>query len=108
MAKKSNKKKPLPLHQIWQAEPDDAIRLAALRWFALQIERLSIEIYASDKNRYFELEKIFRTALTRMSGTKKSLSQKSDDSECPEGFILCKNGLCAPMCDGIIGESTPE
>ena len=76
MAKKSKKKKPLPLHQMWSAEPDDAIRLAALRWFALQIERLGIEIYASDKSRYFELEKILRTALSRMKGTKKSLGMK--------------------------------
>ena len=55
MAKKSRKKKPIHLHKIWHAEPDDAIRLAALRWFALQIERLSIEIYASDKSRDFEI-----------------------------------------------------
>ena len=107
MAKKTKKKKMLPLHQIWQAEPDDAIRLAALRWFALQIERLGIEIYATDKSRYAEIEKILRTALSRMAGTKKDLSQ-DEESECPEGFILCKDGFCAPMCDGISGDSSPE
>jgi hypothetical protein len=107
MPKKAKKKKALNLHTVWRAEPDDAIRLAALRWFALQIERLSIEIYASDKSRYFALEKLFRGTLSRLAGTKKDLTPKTDEeTQCPEGFILCKDGLCAPMCDGISGDTS--
>jgi hypothetical protein len=25
----------------------------------------------------------------------------SDSDDCPPGFALCKEGLCAPMCDHV-------
>jgi hypothetical protein len=99
----------LPLHIAWQAEPDDAIRLAALRWFALELERLSIEIYATDKNRFAEVEKLFRSTLSRLADTRNEIAASIDeDDECPEGYIRCKDGFCAPACDGIISESNRD
>jgi hypothetical protein len=102
MAKKK-KTKAGPGVRVWQADPDDAIRLAALRWFAIEIERLSIEIYASDKTRYLDLEDLLRGAVKRM----KKITRRFDldDEDCPNGYVLCKDGLCAPMCDGIITDN---
>jgi hypothetical protein len=28
----------------------------------------------------------------------------ADDGDCPEGYFLCRDGVCAPMCDGIIAD----
>ncbi len=47
----------------WQAVPNDAIRLAALRWFALTIEKEAIELYATNTATFPEMEKILRKAL---------------------------------------------
>ena len=85
---------------VWQAGPDDAIRLAALRWFALEIERMGIEIYASDKTKYKAIEKVLRQTMTAMNAQRDRVIV-ADSDECPDGYVLCKDGLCAPMCDGI-------
>ena len=85
---------------VWQAGPDDAIRLAALRWFALEIERMGIEIYASDKTKYKTIEKVLRQTMKAMNATRDHVIV-ADSDECPDGYFLCKDGLCAPMCDGI-------
>ena len=85
---------------VWQSGPDDAIRLAALRWFALEIERMGIEIYASDKAKYKAVEKILRQTMTALNATSEDIIVAASD-ECPDGYVLCKDGLCAPMCDGI-------
>jgi hypothetical protein len=90
--------------RVWQADPDDAIRLAALRWFAIEIERLSIEIYASDKRKYRTMERLLRRTVKRM-GAIGDRTNVLRDEECPNGYVLCKDGLCAPMCDGIVADS---
>lgn len=87
----------------WQADPDDAIRLAALRWFALEIEKLAIELYASDKTTYRAMEEILIGTVKQMGDLSTKLMLQED--ECPEGYVLCKDGLCAPMCDGIVTDS---
>jgi hypothetical protein len=98
MARK--KKTTRPRRAVWQAQPDDAIRLAALRWFALEVERLSIEIYATDKRRYVPVERLLRDTLKRM-GTIRASAKVDDPGVCPDGYVLCKDGLCAPMCDWL-------
>jgi len=100
MAKKKTKK----ITKVWSAQPADAIRLAALRWFALRIESLAIEIYASDKTRYASMETLLRVTLKRMRRVKSNITVHHE-SECPDGFVLCKDGLCAPMCEGLIADS---
>ena len=94
MARKQARKRKQP----WKPDPEDAIRLAALRWFGLELERLAIEIYATDKSKYPEMESVFRKAI-------KGLKQAGlggphqDEEECPPGYVLCNDGLCAPACD---------
>lgn len=96
MAKR--KKTSAPSTNKWQPRADDAIRLAALRWFALELERLSIEIYASNQALYPQMEGVLRQAMKSMGGVARRVNLAAD-GECPEGFFLCKDGICAPMCD---------
>ncbi len=98
MAKKPTKK-PSGGKRLWQAQPSDAIRLAALRWFALEMERISIEIYASNQAAYAKMERVFRHALGDLDDVRKTAALA--DGDCPDGFVLCKDRICAPMCDGI-------
>lgn len=82
----------------WKADPEDAIRLAALRWLATELEQMTVEIYASDKGKYDGMEDILRGALKEMKKLGRRASMQEED-ECPPGYVLCKDGLCAPMCD---------
>ena len=86
----------------WQAVPNDAIRLAALRWFALTIEKRTIELYATKSSTYHDMEDILRKALHRLDHLRNTLAV-GDDDECPEGYIMCGNGVCAPSCDKLTG-----
>lgn len=101
MAKKQSRSGKEP----WKPEPEDAIRLAALRWFTIELERYSIEIYASDRTQYPAMEGVLRKALTEMKAFGRPAGAASrkrglqEEQECPDGYILCKDGLCAPMCD---------
>lgn len=89
----------------WQADPNDAIRLAALRWFALEIERRSIEIYATDRKRFTSIENLLRQALRQLQAVRgQVMSLEVEQEDCPMGYLLCKDGLCAPMCDWLANE----
>ena len=103
--KKQGKKTRHP--QVWVPEPDDAIRLAALRWFALEMERISIEIYATDKRKFALMEKVLRGTIAKLNFVRENLNALSDD-ECPDGYIRCKDGTCAPSCDGFADASNDE
>jgi len=97
----AKKKKQAPPRNKWQAHPNDAIRLAAFRWFALEIERVAIQIYASNQTLYEDMEHVLRDTLKSMANVGKDIA---DDGDCPEGYFLCRDGVCAPMCDGIIAD----
>ena len=79
----------------WQAAPNDAIRLAALRWFALTIEQTCIEIYATDTNSYHVMEEELRHVVRKLQKHRAKLTLGNDT--CPDGYVLCGE-TCAPMC----------
>jgi hypothetical protein len=101
MAKK-RKKSASPANK-WQPRPNDAIRLAALHWFALELERVSIQIYASKPELFNDLEGVLRKAVKGLGDIRRNFDI-GDGGDCPEGFFLCRDGICAPMCDGIVDE----
>jgi hypothetical protein len=78
----------------WQGSNDDAIKLAALRWFALEIESNAIQIYATDRTQFDGLERLLRECVQKMEQSKKNLGGGDD---CPPGYIWCRTE-CAPMC----------
>ena len=86
----------------WKPGADDAIRLAALRWFTIELERYSIEIYATDKSKYGAMETVLRRALADLKAAGRRTPSVKGEENCPDGYILCKDGLCAPMCDSDV------
>lgn len=81
----------------WQATPDDAIRLAAIRWFSATIEATAIQMYATNPARFEELEGVMRMCLGELGRLRNALADPNSD--CPPGFVLCKDDVCAPMCE---------
>ena len=103
MAKATNRKKTQKEKRSpdWSAGPNNAIELAALRWYSLGVEQRAIEIYATRPARFADLSRLLRKQLRELDAFADRLALTSDD--CPPGYELCPNGICAPMCDGEVG-----
>ena len=67
--------------------------LAALRWFALTIEKEGIELYATNSATFPEIEKILRKALGEIDELRDKFAAQEGD--CPEGYILCDDATAA-------------
>jgi hypothetical protein len=83
----------------WTPSPNDAMAMAAIRWFACVIETYSIELYASNPSTFEHTEKILRATLKElgMQKDRQRLARLADE-DCPTGYLLC-DGLCKPACD---------
>ena len=99
------KKKPTGGTGRWQAAPNDAIRLAALRWFALTIEKEAIELYATNTATFPEIERILRKALGHIDDLRDKFAVAEEG--CPEGYVLCDDDVCRPSCDKL-GSDKPD
>lgn len=83
----------------WTPSPNDAMAMAAIRWFANVIETYSIELYATSPKTYAHTEKILRHAVKKLALQKTSLQKGLDSEDCPDGYILCRDAICRPACD---------
>jgi ferredoxin len=83
--------------QGWEYSPKDALRLAAIRWFANTIENLSIELYATNPVTFENTEALLKETLQQLKLQREQISTTGQD-ECPDGYELC-GGLCVPSCD---------
>jgi hypothetical protein len=79
----------------WQPQGDDAIKLAALRWFACTIEAQAIQIYATDSGKYQAMVEVLRGCVENLRDVSGDVE---DSGDCPPGYVLCGTE-CAPMCD---------
>lgn len=85
----------------WEPSPNDAISLGAFRWFANALENAALELYATDRESYRHIERILRNALKEMSQTRMEFAVSQEENGCPDGYLLCEDGLCKPSCDWI-------
>ena len=79
---------------------NDAQRLAAIRWLAMRIEQVAIEVLVTNRDKYEAVEGSLRDEVNRL----KQMGRREEGiegDECPDGYVLCRDGLCAPMCDGL-------
>ena len=83
--------------RMWDPSPEDAISLAAFRWLANAIENASIELYATDRESFKEVEGILRHTLKDLGRMRRSFVSE-DEKGCPDGYVLC-HGICAPACE---------
>jgi hypothetical protein len=81
----------------WEPSPQDAMRLAALRWFANTIENFSIELYATDRTSFEAVETVLRETLRELKSLRAQFPLSAN--RCPDGYVLC-HGVCSPSCDG--------
>jgi hypothetical protein len=92
------KKSTTPVKQAWVAQPQDAINLAALHWYALTVDRLCIEIYATNRKKFRELERLLQSQVKALYEFAENV-RFTDDDECPPGYMMCSDRLCAPSCE---------
>ena len=45
----------------WTPEGNDAINLATIRWYAITLERLLIEMYSTNRKRWPDIQKMLET-----------------------------------------------
>lgn len=82
----------------WEPSPDDAMSLAAIRWFACVIESYSIELYATNPSTYEHTEKILREAVRKLGLQRLKVGMGLTTDDCPPGYRMC-DGICKPACD---------
>lgn len=95
MAKARGKK---PTTHKPQRGTNDAQRLAAIRWLAMRIEQISIEVLVTDRDKFDAVEGSLRDEVKRLKQLGRP-ERPIEGDDCPEGYVLCRGGLCAPMCD---------
>ena len=76
---------------------NDAQRMAAIRWLAMKIEQISIEVLVTDRDKFDAVEGSLKDEVNRLKQICRPEPPVAGD-DCPDGFVLC-DGLCAPMCD---------
>jgi hypothetical protein len=83
--------------------------LAAVRWLANSIENLGIELYATDRESFPEIERVLRSTLEELRGIRVQFAVSEEENGCPDGYVLC-HGICAPSCDDFdaSAEAGPE
>ena len=84
----------------WEPSSNDATAFAAFRWFANTIENDSLELYATDRRHFPEIERVLRDTLKELKRVRESGLRAGDEGGCPDGWVLC-DGICKPSCDGI-------
>lgn len=88
----------------WEPSPNDATSFAAFRWFANAIENDSLELYATNRSTYPEIERVLRNVMKELADLRGKFALPPTE-ECPDGWILCRN-VCAPSCD-LVDEAAP-
>ena len=78
----------------WEPQPDDAIKLAALRWFACTIEAEAIQLYATNSGKYDVMVEALRACVQSL---RDASGAEEGDEDCPPGYVRCGRE-CAPMC----------
>ena len=80
-------------------QDETALKLAAIRWYMLSLEKLSNDIYITDRARYHEIEGILKRAFLEMGGIRKKMASVAMEGDgCGPGYVNC-DGICLPVCE---------
>jgi len=82
----------------WDPSARDGMSLAAFRWFANTIENFAIELYATDRASYEDIEVVLRNTLKELKNVRMEFAIPQGENGCPDGYVLC-DGVCSPSCD---------
>ncbi len=93
---KAQSKKTTASRKSGRHRTNDAARFAALRWLGMRIEQLGIEILVTSPAKFAAVENAMRAQVRLL----KQIGREAVAVEgCPDGYILCRDGLCSPICD---------
>jgi hypothetical protein len=82
----------------WKAEQDQpAMTLAAIRWYAMSIEKYAMDLYITNREQYPAVKAILDNALESLEQVRSQQSARGEDAGCPPGFKNC-SGICLPDC----------
>ena len=71
--------------------------LAAIRWYAMSIEKYAMDLYITNRAQYPEVKAILDGALESLEQVRAQMTATVQDAGCPPGFKDC-NGICLPDC----------
>jgi hypothetical protein len=103
-----------PVSKRKKGDPEDAMRLSTLRWWALSIEKTSMETFTTDPETFLKIRKVLATAqrdirklihaeaaVTRQApSTSPQLMAEGaacdTDQDCSDPDLECCDGICVP------------
>jgi hypothetical protein len=100
MAKAQGTKAP---RTVAHPRSNEAEQLAALRWLAMEIEQVSIEVFITNRRNFGAVEEALRLQVKLLRDIARS-NPPLVSEECPSGYVPC-GGLCSPMCDGELPQA---
>ncbi len=84
----------------WMPQPEDATNFATIHWYAIEIEKLLIEMYCTNRKKWPGLQKLLDQDMQALYDYfKKADPGLADEDDCPPGQQLCSDGLCAARCN---------
>jgi hypothetical protein len=81
-------------------QDETALRLAAIRWYMLSLEKLSNDIYITDRTKYDAVSDILKTAFHALGDIRKQMASEVSAAGCGPGYVNC-DGICLPDCDRL-------
>ena len=81
----------------WTPKPEDAINLATIRWYAITLEKLLLEIYATNRQKLPRLQAMLNEQIEAIYAYSQA-TDLNDNDACPLGQVMCRDGLCHPRC----------
>jgi len=82
-----------------EANDQPALTLAAIRWYAMSIEKLAQDLYVTQASTYPSVQATLDKAVADLEGLRKQLTGQALSGGCPPGYKNC-DGFCLPVCPG--------
>ena len=84
----------------WTEETDrPALTLAAIRWYAMSIEKLAQDLYVTRPSIYPSVQAALDKAMADLEALRGQLTSEAAGGGCPPGYKDC-GGFCLPSCPG--------
>lgn len=83
----------------WTEQNDQpALTLAAIRWYAMSIEKLAQDLYVTRPSMYPSVQAALDKAMANLEALRTPLTSQAEGG-CPPGYEYC-GGICLPACPG--------
>jgi hypothetical protein len=80
---------------------ETALKFAAIRWYVISLEKLANDLYITDREKFYEVDRILKHAFQELGKIRQSLKGVTMQEGCPPGYVYC-DGICLPDCDPMM------